>query len=151
MDLPYLPIEIKIKIIEYVDNIDIRRYFRVYSKIPKKDYRYEVLKNKNLIEQKIGGPDWVGYHPEHCGYYGEVILKEPRVGPIKACGLVMNDVECRIAVLSIDQSTRTQGGKVESTLDYCKKEDEKVLWSLYRFSPSENASFDEKHYMLLNI
>ena len=39
--LPYLPDEIKIKIIEYVDDIDIRRYFRVYSKIPKNDFRSE--------------------------------------------------------------------------------------------------------------
>ena len=39
MDLPYLPIEIKIKIIEYVDDIDIRRYFRVYS--PKKKLTFQ--------------------------------------------------------------------------------------------------------------
>ena len=38
--LPYLPPEIKEKIIGYVDNIDIRRYFRVYNKIDKSRYRF---------------------------------------------------------------------------------------------------------------
>ena len=38
--LPYLPPEIKEKIIGYVDNIDIRRYFRVYNKIDISRYRF---------------------------------------------------------------------------------------------------------------
>ena len=126
MNLPFLPPEIKIMIIQYVDSIDIRRYFRVYRKIPSDDIRYGVLRNINLIEQRVGGPNWFGYHPNHCGYYGEVILKKFHNKPIKAHGLEMNDVEQRISVLSIDHSTRTQGRKVESAFNYCEKVDEKI-------------------------
>lgn len=38
-DLPYLPIEIREKIISMVDDIDIRRYFRVYNKIDITKYK----------------------------------------------------------------------------------------------------------------
>ena len=102
-----------------------------------------------VVILNIGGPDWFGYHPSHCGYYGEVILKkEIHNEPIKAWGLEMNDVEQRIAVLSIDQSTRTLGGKVESAFDYCEKVDEIISWSLYRFSPFKNTSFDYLHHFI---
>ena len=36
--LPYLPVEIKEKIISMVDDIDIRRYFGVYSKLDKHSF-----------------------------------------------------------------------------------------------------------------
>lgn len=39
-NLPYLPPEIKEKIISMVDDVDIRRYFGVYNKIDKSRYRF---------------------------------------------------------------------------------------------------------------
>ena len=147
--LPYLPTEIKIMIIERVNDIDIRRYFRVYSKIPKNDFRYEMLDNKKPpIEQKIGGPEWVGYHPRDCGYYGEVILKkEFFASPINAYNMEIKIVELKISVLSIDDSTQTQNGHVDSAY-HCDKEDEKISWSLYNYSPEKNFVYNCKDFYI---
>ena len=38
--LPYLPVELKLKIFSMVEDIDIRRYFRVYGKINKNKYNF---------------------------------------------------------------------------------------------------------------
>ena len=52
--LPYLPVELKLKIFSMVEDIDIRRYFRVYGKINKNKYnfldeiiRYPISKSNN--------------------------------------------------------------------------------------------------------
>ena len=61
--LPYLPVEIKEKIISMVDDIDIRRYFGVYSKLDKS--RYKILNKLFPIEifyrWKIDKPE--GFNP----------------------------------------------------------------------------------------
>ena len=74
-ELPYLPSEIKQYIISLVDDIDIRRYFGVYSRIPR-DWRFDVLLNRPLIHQTSGK-----YHPTSGAFgppYGEVVI--PRRG-----------------------------------------------------------------------
>ena len=70
--LPYLPPEIKRLILSFVDDIDIRRHFRVYSRIPRDDPRVGVLLKRPTIKQVYGQ-----YHPTSGSAgipYGEVVI-----------------------------------------------------------------------------
>jgi len=72
--LPYIPSEIKQLIISFVDDIDIRRHFGVYSRIPRDDMRFGVLLTKPLIHQTHGK-----YHPTTGAFgpsYGEVVIPQ---------------------------------------------------------------------------
>jgi len=60
-------------------------------------------------------------------------------------GLNIKIIEHRIAVLSIDESTRIQ----PHGYDYCEKEYERILWSFYNYSPEENFSFNNKPFYIL--
>jgi hypothetical protein len=73
-ELPYLPTEIKRHIISFVDDIDIRRHFGVYNRIPRDDWRFCVLLKRPLIRQTHGK-----YHPTNGANglpYGEVIIPQ---------------------------------------------------------------------------
>ena len=73
-ELPYLPADIKRHIISFVDDVDIRRHFGVYSRIPRDDMRFGVLLKKPLIRQIHGK-----YHPTsgaHGPPYGEVVIPQ---------------------------------------------------------------------------
>ena len=71
--IPYLPPEIIHIIISYVDDIDIRRYFGIYRRIPHDDWRFNVLLKMPLICQIHGK-----FHPTNGANghsYGEVIIQ----------------------------------------------------------------------------
>ena len=98
-----------------------------------------------LIEQKIGGPDWVGYHPHNCGYYGEVTLKkEIFTEPLTIYGIDIKIIEHRIIVLSIDETTRIHPHHYK----YCEKEDERIMWSFNHYSPEENFVFNITDFII---
>ena len=73
-NMPYLPPEIIHNIISNVDDIDIRRYFGIYRRIPHDDWRFKVLLKMPMIRQIHGK-----FHPTNGANgrsYGEVIIPQ---------------------------------------------------------------------------
>ena len=72
MSVNELPDELWRHIFTFVDDPDIRRHFKVYSRIAPDDYRYDMLLNRPLIRQIHGKylPTTGSYGPS----YGDVVI-----------------------------------------------------------------------------